>query len=277
MQPLGMGFQVPKGWGHLGLGCRPHFQASNDLGWVQSHALTRAAGGPWPTVWLSSPEDFSAAFGYPAPWFTTSTGNQPLPPTLEIIPPPPQGLGGLGIPLNKSLWNPAVKNRGPGRTLPEQAQNGQCHVFTHRGEQLPCQLLLHFRSLWRSENVMIHPRQVAMQGSSHHPRERHPGNFQPALQICYKDRVQGVGGNCSYQPIKTGHMGLPECWFCCFVFKHSDPFHVFLPSLTHKYLQSTNHEPGIITYEKKCWGKMGTPPLPPADSDLEPISQPLWA
>lgn len=33
-------------------------------------------------------------------------------PTLEIIRPPPQGLAGLGSPLYRSLWNPAVKNRG---------------------------------------------------------------------------------------------------------------------------------------------------------------------
>lgn len=78
MQALGVGFQVPKGWGHLGLGPGPHFQASSDLRWVpesrsdKGHSRPASTEDSW-LPWVTQPPDL---------W---------LPPWVSPSPPQPRG------------------------------------------------------------------------------------------------------------------------------------------------------------------------------------------
>lgn len=114
--PEGSVFRYQKGedtWARdLGPGPGPLSQVPMTLGESQNHAPTRAAAGPTGILTLKFWGCLSC-LGLPSALiYDFHSESAPPHPDLGVIPPPPQGLGGLGILLYKSLWNPTAEDRG---------------------------------------------------------------------------------------------------------------------------------------------------------------------
>lgn len=243
MQPLGVGFQVPKGWGHLGLVPGPHFQASSDLRWVPESLSDKGRSGPSSTEdswlpWVTQPPDL---------W---------LPAWVSPIPPQPRGnttsSPGLGWIRDSSLQvslKSCSGKRGAGSFL---SKHRMASAMSFPIEEDICPASCSF-TLGHSEG----------QKTWWFTQDRWPcwGLAFP----CSKDTLvssvllQRTGLRSSYQLINTKHLNLPEFS----VLTHSCPFQsFFLPSHIHKDVPSTHHVSGVITYEKKWGGRIGAPPLP---------------
>lgn len=145
-----MDFQVPKGWGHLGSETGPHSQLPKTSGEAQNHTVMRAAAGLQAHVQALKSWGSLGWPGVPSP-LIYSFHNKPASPHLEKRRPLPQGLCGLEIPLYNSLWNLAVKKRGPASHLGASwASTEWPEPCLNRGHRLLSHLLLHSRSSWRS-------------------------------------------------------------------------------------------------------------------------------
>ena len=243
------GFSGTKRVGTPGPRAWASFPASKDLRWGPELHLTRAAAGLQAYVQARKSWGSLGWPGVPSP-LIYGFHSEPAPPHLERRQPLPQGLRGLEIPLYNSLWNPAVKNRGPashlGASWASTEWPGPC---LNRGHRLLSHLLLHPRSSWRSGTRWFTqdrwPCGVLVIPSSIEPQQ-----FPTCSLALLQGSGLGLGGNCSAQIHSCWILEPVSVWVSfCSVFKHRPPY-FFLPMFIHKYFLSTNHMPGIITYEE---------------------------